>query len=84
MTTDIDTLKEILKESHVRVEFTKVDGTHRSMVCTKNINNIPATSMPTGTGKKANDTVISVFDLEKTAWRSIKIANIRSWAVEDS
>lgn len=84
MTANIESLKEILKESHVRVEFTKVDGTHRSMVCTKNINKIPASSVPTGTGKKANDTVISVFDLEKTAWRSIKIANIQSWAVEES
>jgi hypothetical protein len=84
MTVNIESLKEILKESQVRVEFTKVDGTHRSMVCTKNINKIPVSSVPNGTGKKANDTVISVFDIEKTAWRSIKVANIQSWSIEDS
>ena len=84
MTPDIESLKEILKESRVRVEFTKIDGTHRSMICTKNINTIPAASIPNGTGKKVNDTVISVFDIEKTAWRSIKVANIQSWSIEDS
>lgn len=84
MTANIESLKEVLRESRVRVEFTKIDGTHRSMICTKNVNGIPAASIPSGTGKKANDTVISVFDLEKAAWRSIKITNILSWAVEDS
>lgn len=84
MTPDIESLKEILKESRVRVEFTKVDGTHRSMICTKNINSIPAASIPNGTGKKVNDTVISVFDLEKTAWRSIRIDSIVNWHTESN
>lgn len=82
MTTETVTkLKTALTESAVRVEFTKLDGSHRSMLCTKNIAAIPSTAMPAGSNKKPNDTVISVYDLEKSAWRSIKIDNILSWAV---
>jgi hypothetical protein len=77
----VEQLKTILTESNVRVEFTKLDGTHRSMLCTKNSTVIPAAAMPTGNNKKPNNTVISVYDLEKAAWRSIKVDNILSWAV---
>lgn len=77
----VNQLKQALTESTVRVEFTKLDGTHRSMLCTKNASSIPSAAMPTGSGKKENDTVISVYDLEKSAWRSIKIDNILSWTV---
>lgn len=77
----VDKLKAALTESVVRVEFTKLDGTHRSMLCTKNAISIPAAAIPVGTGKKPNDTIISVYDLEKAAWRSIKIDNIQSWTV---
>lgn len=81
-TTDtVDQLKVALTESIVRVEFTKLDGSHRSMLCTKNSASIPAASMPNGVGKKPNNTVISVYDLEKSSWRSIKIDNILSWTV---
>lgn len=78
---NLDQLKLALTESTVRVEFTKIDGSHRSMLCTKNSVSIPVSAIPTGTGKKPNDTVISVYDLEKSAWRSIKLDNILSWTV---
>lgn len=78
----IDELKKTLQESWVRVEFTKVDGTHRSMLCTKNFVDIPDEHKPAGAGKKPNESVISVFDLEKQAWRSIRIDNIIKWAPE--
>lgn len=82
MTTEtLDQLKAALTESVVRVEFTKIDGSHRSMLCTKNAVSIPAADMPIGVGKKPNESIISVYDLEKSAWRSIKIDNILSWAV---
>ena len=82
MTTEtVEQLRAALTESKVRVEFTKIDGSHRSMLCTKNATSIPAAAMPTGSNKKANNTVISVYDLEKSAWRSIKIDNILSWTV---
>jgi len=77
----VDQLKAALTESVVRVEFTKIDGSHRSMLCTKNPESIPTAAMPVGNSKKPNHTVISVYDLEKSAWRSIKADNILSWAV---
>ncbi len=77
----VDQLKQALTEGSVRVEFTKLDGSHRSMLCTKNSSSIPPSAIPNGTGKKTNDSVISVYDLEKSAWRSIKIDNILSWTV---
>jgi hypothetical protein len=82
MTIDtVEQLKTALSESVIRVEFTKLDGSHRSMLCTKQTASIPSTALPTGTGKKPNSTVISVYDLEKASWRSIKIDNILSWVV---
>lgn len=77
----MEELKEALNEGWVRVEFTKVDGSHRSMLCTRNFVDIPADQMPSG-NKKANDRVLGVFDLEKQSWRSIRIDNIQEWKVE--
>lgn len=83
MINDYDKLATQLTEGSARVEFTKLDGTHRSMLCTKNFTYIPESMVPSGTTtKKHNDRIVSVFDLEKQAWRSITIENIQSWAVE--
>ena len=83
MITDINNLKTHLTEGQVRVDFTKVDGSHRSMLCTKNFTSIPPTQVPKNTKKKQNDSVLAVFDLEKQAWRSIRIENIQSWHPEE-
>ena len=79
---EIDDLKQALNETWVRVEFTKLDGTHRSMLCTRNFVDIPESQKPAGI-KKQNEAVLGVFDLEKQSWRSIKLANIKTWQVED-
>lgn len=78
---EIENLKTALNETWVRVEFTKVDGSNRSMLCTRNFVDVPVSQHPAGK-KKASESVLSVFDLEKQGWRSIKIENIRSWMVE--
>lgn len=78
----MEDLKQALSESWVRVEFTKVDGTHRSMLCTRNFVDIPDSHKPSGEGKKQNDAVLGVFDLEKQSWRSIRLSNIQAWKVE--
>lgn len=79
MPIDTDALKAQLNEGWARVEFTKVDGTHRSMLCTRNFAEIPVDDAPKGVGKKPNDALISVYDLEKLAWRSIRLESIESW-----
>lgn len=83
MNTDIDSLKTQLTEGQVRVEFTKVDGSHRSMLCTRSFTIIPESQVPTGKNRKHNDSVLGVFDLEKQSWRSIRIENIQSWKLEE-
>lgn len=80
----LEDLKQALNETWVRVEFTKLDGSHRSMLCTRNFAEIPAAHMPAGTGRKTNDSTLGVFDLEKQSWRSIRLSNIQSWKVEDA
>jgi hypothetical protein len=81
MIIDLDKLKTKLLDGKVTVEFTKLDGTHRSMLCTKNFTNIPEAQVPKGLIRKLNESVLHVFDLEKQGWRSIKIDNIQSWSV---
>jgi hypothetical protein len=84
---EIDSLKTSLSEGIVRVEFTKLDDTHRSMLCTKNFNNIPESQVPKVSTdsdvkpRKINDSILHVFDLEKQEWRSIKIDKIQSWII---
>lgn len=82
MTQPVEDLKIALHESWVRVEFTKVDGTHRSMLCTLNFADIASSHTPKGSGKKENPNIISVFDLDKQDWRSIRSDSIKSWTVE--
>lgn len=76
-------LVQTLREGTVKVEFTKADGMHRVMQCTTNMSNIPASQHPTGVKTKSNNTVISVFDLEKQSWRSIKKDRISTWNVDE-
>lgn len=79
MSDFIDNLKSHLNEGRVTVDFIKVDGSYRTMLCTKNFAEIPSEDIPKGQVKKPNDSIIRVYDLEKNAWRSIKIDNIQAW-----
>ena len=81
-TEDLEELMIMLSESWVRIEFTKIDGSHRSMLCTRNFVDIPDSMKPTGTGRRINDAVVSVFDLEKQAWRSIRTDGILEWKMD--
>ena len=75
----IDNLKHALKEGDVTVKFNKVDGSVRVMRCTLKEGAFPE---PKGDGKrKINTDVLSVWDLEKNAWRSFKTDSIISWGV---
>lgn len=73
-------LVDILKRADAEVVFTKVDGTERVMQCTlresflKEVLGESYNKTPT---KKENDAVLAVFDLEKRAWRSIRLDSIK-------
>ena len=86
-------LLELLRDKDnggVYVEFTKVDGTVRKMLCTLAETLIPEDTRP----KVVEDTIIKaedpaapapttcrVYDLEKKAWRSFRLDSILSVTV---
>lgn len=67
------------------VVFTKVDGTERTMLCTKNSEIISERYTPeerkTDREYKEPEGVARVFDLEKNAWRSFRYDSIKSYSV---
>lgn len=72
-----DRLRGLLKDGVVRINFIKKDGTTRDMQCTLNGNIVPEYENKTDGSKKKNDEVLSVFDIEKNSWRSMRYESIR-------
>jgi len=67
-----------LKEGLCRVDFTKVNGEKREMVCTLNFDKIPNEAYP-----KDNDSVdrwpenlIKAYDIKVNGWRSFKVDSV--------
>lgn len=70
-------LRKVLKKEPVNVVFEKVNGDIRDMYCTLNPNLLPEEKEPSSKTKKPeNENVLSVWDLEKKAWRSFRVANV--------
>ena len=65
-----------LHASNVNVTFTKVNGEMRVMKCTLQENVVPA--FESKGVKKENDNVLSVWDLDKSAWRSFRVDSVKS------
>lgn len=79
LTEDTKTfVKEALRKGKVKIQFTKVDGTLRDMICTLNMENLISEEFhpkPLAEGAKPraqSPEVQTVFDLEKQAWRSFR------------
>ena len=68
---------ELLRNNDCSVTFLKKDGTERTMICTLRQDTIPEVR---GTGVKKTDDVISVFDLDKSEWRSFRVDSVVSIA----
>lgn len=76
-----ESLRLMLHEGEVSVEFTKVDGTKREMLCTLSSAKIPEGQLPTQedtekSARKTSDEALRVFDLQKNAWRSFRYDSI--------
>jgi hypothetical protein len=67
-------LLKALKENKCTVTFTKVSGETRVMPCTLKEDIIPKLEHK-GT-KKPNESVVSVWCLDKKEWRSFRVDNV--------
>lgn len=76
---DTSALVRTLKKNKVIVEFTKVDGSKRKMLCTQSTDLIAAKKLPAST--KTVRGVITVYDLEKKDWRSMRKDSVKKWTV---
>jgi len=74
-------LRSHLKFGPVTVIFTKKDGTERVMECTTSESLVPQEPIVEGAEpkreKKANEDIMSVFDLEAKGWRSFRWDSIK-------
>jgi len=75
----IDTLKHYLGMGPVWVKFTKADGSVRNMCCTQDntliaeiLRDLGRADQLTESGRKPNDDILVVWDLEKENWRSFR------------
>lgn len=62
--------------------FTKTDGTEREMRCTLREDVIQSTEKKTERVKKENLEVMSVWDLDKNAWRSFRLDSVKQITFE--
>lgn len=82
---DIMMLENQLSRDRVLITFTKVDGSVREMLCTRDPRIITEARMPSGHGAAQPETpgILKVYDLEKSGWRSMRKANITSWKLAE-
>jgi len=80
----IDFLGMLTDDDYVKVFFVKKNGEKRLMKATLNFKKIPKEFHPKGFNLKGilkkikSSNVLSVFDLEKLGWRSIKLDTVIS------
>lgn len=67
----VEELVTLLRQKEVLVRFTKKDGTERVMRCTLQPGIIPQIY---GTSVKGPEHLVTVFDLDKDAWRNINLS----------
>ena len=76
-----DSARELLRTNNAEVVFTKKDGTKRLMKCTLREGEIVPYEKKTERAVKTNDGILSVWDLEAAAWRTINLNTIESVSV---
>jgi hypothetical protein len=69
-------LKDLLKKNIVIVNFTKTDGSKRTMKCTLKEDVVKPHVKKTEKSKTPNENILSVWDVEKDAFRSFRVDSI--------
>lgn len=78
-----DWLKNVLQTTdRVKIVFTKVDGTERTMYCTLKEDVVVPYEKKTDHVRAGNDDVLRVWDLEKNEWRGFRLDAIREVAFD--
>lgn len=78
-----DSLAHFLTTEILNVTFTKANGEERTMKCTLNPALIEDTyEKKTDRVKKQNDDVMSVWDVEKKAWRSFRLDSVIKYSFD--
>ncbi len=79
---NIDDIETQLKTRTVTVVFTKLDGTERTMICTRDFSAIPIEKYPQQSEfpEVVYDHLVKVYDLEKQEWRSFRKSSVVSWS----
>lgn len=75
-----EVLLKVLSEGQTTVQFTKKDGTLRTMNCTRDPKLIPSEYHPKTSEDNAtleSSDNIRVFDLENNGWRSFNFSSIK-------
>ena len=74
-----DQLRKLLQENRCEVTFTKLDGSVRIMPCTLQESDLPVRVESEGSNRdrKENPDTISVWCLDKSQWRSFRVANVQ-------
>jgi hypothetical protein len=73
-------LKELLRNNTVRVSFIKRDGSHRDMLCTLQSDLIQDNTYSI---RREPEDRVTVWDLEKQAWRCFKLDSITHYESVD-
>jgi hypothetical protein len=71
-------LRNLLRENNAEILFTKKDGTKRLMKCTLRESEMAQYEKKTDRVVKENDSILSVWDLEASAWRTVNISTIET------
>lgn len=69
---DAENIKSMLRKGPCMVQFTKVDGTKRTMKCTLSEQLLPAVDPNKVSTKKHSPDALAVWDLDKQGWRSFR------------
>lgn len=67
-----------LKASDIEITFIKKDGTERLMKCTLKEEVVVPYEKKTDKVKEKNSDILSVWDIEKNAWRSFRWDSIKN------
>jgi len=80
--TNIASLRQALNEKIVHVEFEKMNGEKRIMLCTLQKQFLPE-SVNNDANVSVHPNIMSVWDTEKHGWRSFRTEKVLEWHVDE-